>query len=83
MMIQNGNNDKWEVDLIVERKKIRCKLDTGAEANVISSKTLDSLKISTMKIAPTITKLRAFGGKMITPVGKVTLEGPGSRQRKT
>ena len=69
-----GNNDKWEVDLIVERKKIRCKLDTGAEANVLSSKTLDSLKIPTMKIAPTITKLRAFGGKMITPVGKVTLE---------
>eukprot|EP00112_Aurelia_sp_Birch-Aquarium-sp1_P023121 Seg677.5 transcript_id=Seg677.5/GoldUCD/mRNA.D3Y31 product="hypothetical protein" protein_id=Seg677.5/GoldUCD/D3Y31 len=70
----NGNNDKWEVDLIVEKRKVRCKLDTGAEANVISTKTLDALKVPTMKIAPTITKLRAFGGKMITPVGKVTLE---------
>eukprot|EP00112_Aurelia_sp_Birch-Aquarium-sp1_P019543 Seg4849.1 transcript_id=Seg4849.1/GoldUCD/mRNA.D3Y31 product="putative protein K02A2.6" protein_id=Seg4849.1/GoldUCD/D3Y31 len=59
----NGNNDKWEVDLIVEKRKVRCRLDTGAEANMISSKTLDALKVPTMKIAPTITKLRAFGGK--------------------
>eukprot|EP00112_Aurelia_sp_Birch-Aquarium-sp1_P016953 Seg3886.2 transcript_id=Seg3886.2/GoldUCD/mRNA.D3Y31 product="Transposon Tf2-3 polyprotein" protein_id=Seg3886.2/GoldUCD/D3Y31 len=70
----NGNNDKWEVDLIVEKRKVRYILDTGAEAYMISSKTLDALKVPTMKIAPTITKLRAFGGKMITPVGKVTLE---------
>ena len=69
----DGNNDKWEVDLIIENKNVRCKLDTGAEANVISSKVLNSLKIPTRNIEPTMTKLRVFGGKMITPVGKVTL----------
>ena len=69
----DGNNDKWEVDLIIENKNVRCKLDTGAEANVISLKVLNSLKIPTRNIEPTMTKLRVFGGKMITPVGKVTL----------
>ena len=67
--VEDGNNDKWEVDLIIEDKNVRCKLDTGAEANVISSKMLSSLKIPTMKIEPTMTKLRAYGGKMITPIG--------------
>ena len=71
--IEDGNNDKWEVDLIIEDKNVCCKLDTGAEANVISSKMLSSLKIPTMKIEPTMTKLRAYGGKMITPIGKVTV----------
>ena len=41
----NVINDKWEVDLIIEKKNVRCKLDTGAEANVISSKILNLLKI--------------------------------------
>ena len=40
---------------------------------MISSKILSSLKIPIMKIEPTMTELRAFGGKMITPIGKVTL----------
>ena len=71
--VEDGNNDKWEVDLIIEDKNVHCKLDTGAEANVISSKMPNSLKISTMKSEPTMTKLRAYGGKIITPIGKVTL----------
>ena len=40
---------------------------------MISSKILSSLKIPTMKIEPNMTKLRAFGGKMITQIGNVTL----------
>ena len=70
---EDGNNDKWEANLVTENKNVLCKLDTGAEANLISSKILSVLKIPTMKIEPTMTKLRGFGGKMITPSGKVTL----------
>ena len=69
----NRRNDKWQVDLVIENKNVRCKLDTGAEANWISSKTLYSLKIPARRIGPTITKLRAFGGQMIAPVCKVNL----------
>ena len=59
--VENGINDKWEVDLIIENKNVRCKLDTGAEANVISSKMLSSLKILTMKNEPTIWKPTIYG----------------------
>ena len=70
---ESGITDKWEVDLIIEKKNVCCKLDTGAEANVISSKILNSLKIPARRVEPTMTKLRAFGGKMVTLIGKVTL----------
>ena len=69
----NVITDKWEVDLIIEKKNVRCKLDIGAEANVISSKILNSLKIPAWRIEPIMAKLRVFGVKMVTPIGKVTL----------
>ncbi len=48
---------------------------------MISSQTHDSLKIPSIRIEQTITNLRSFGGKMIKPIGTVTLEAGKDRHK--
>ena len=53
--------------------KITFKLDTGAEANVIPVKVFNQLT-NTPALHPTKTKLTAYGGTMIKPLGTCTLQ---------
>ena len=62
---------------------MRCKFDTEAGASVISSKMLNSLKIPTRMTEPSITTLRTFGGKIITPIGKLTLAVDNEKHKLT
>ena len=45
--------------ILIGGKKIRCKLDTGAEANVLAARIVS--KMQNAKIAKTMTVLNAFG----------------------
>jgi len=56
----------WHANAIFNNKyTVHCKLDTGAQANVISYQRLKKMKYSKAKISPTNKTLRAFGGSKI------------------
>lgn len=41
----NSDNDRWTEELIINEKKVRFRIDTGADSNVLSAKTFQSLKL--------------------------------------
>lgn len=68
----NDNNNMWDEIIQIENKKIKVKLDTGAEINVMPSKTFKSIN-KQFKIRPTGYVLKAFEGTQAKPVGIVNL----------
>ena len=53
-----------------EQQPIRCKLDTGAEANVMSSDVYESLSLHLLRKCKT--KLTGFGNSVVYPIGVTT-----------
>jgi hypothetical protein len=64
----------WWKTVLINGVEVQCKLDTGAEANVISVGTLQSLsKICKPAIQSTSTVLTAYNNNKIKPAGTVNL----------
>lgn len=56
------------------KEHVKCELDTGATTNVIGMENLCSImKTSNIRLKATKVRLRAFGGKMITPLGRFVM----------
>ena len=62
--------------------KITFKLDTGVEASVLPLKIFNSLKEKPI-LTGTTTKLSAYGGSVLTPVGTCALECKGKLATST
>ena len=58
---------------MINNSPVLCKIDTGAECNVISMTNYKKIPGS-RKVQDTSTVLRAYGGKRLPTVGKVTLD---------
>lgn len=69
---QTRTNKAWFATLGVNGHDVSFKLDTGAEANVISAKSLKQLDYGA-GLEPTKTKLTSYGGSKLSPLGKVIL----------
>lgn len=63
-------------------KKICCQVDTGASCNVIAKEHLEKL-MGKVKLEPSTTELRGFGGHLVPAIGKVILrhESGGKRYK--
>ena len=70
---KNTNTNEWLTDILIDDTKIKCKLDTGAQVNVISLNQLKQFKIMP-KITETKTIVKAFGGTKIELAGECILE---------
>lgn len=68
-----GNNKKWVIELKINNNIVKCCLDTGAEANVMSYRNFLSLKTNS-KILSSPTKLMSFSGEYIPVKGKTILK---------
>ena len=62
----------WYKNLKISDKMIRFKLDTGAQINTITERIINNFKTA-FEISPSESKLQAYSGEMIKPIGKVTL----------
>ena len=68
------NDDDWMTKLVIGRQQISCKLDTGAQANVLPMKVYETLT-PRVELQPTQTILSAFvNGVKVKPAGTVTLQ---------
>ena len=72
---RDSDANKWYETILIGGQQIRCKLDTGAEANVLPARIVS--KMQNAKLAITMTVLNAFGDSQIFPKGTVTLESSG------
>ena len=63
----------WLSTISVLGNKITFKLDTGAEASVLPLKVFNRLRGKPM-LTNTTTKLSAYGGSVLTPIGTCVLE---------
>ncbi|XP_033731746.1 uncharacterized protein K02A2.6-like [Pecten maximus] len=64
----------WQTELFVNGHSISLKLDTGAQANVISGKIYDKVKNSYSKLQNSKSKLTTFSGEKIPVRGVVDLK---------
>jgi hypothetical protein len=65
-------DDEWWETVYIGKGQIRCQLDTGAKANVISKGQLDQVAPSA-KLGKTSNRLVTFSKDRIVPIGKVQL----------
>ena len=69
-----SNDDDWMTKLVIGRQQISCKLDTGAQANVLPMKVFEMLT-PRVELQPTQTILSAcVNGVKVKPAGTVTLQ---------
>ena len=69
-----SNDDDWMTKMVIGRQQISCKLDTGAQANVLPMKVFEMLT-PRVELQPTQTILSAFvNGVKVKPAGTVTLQ---------
>ena len=66
------NLREWTENAIINGHKFNCKIDTGAEPNVMSKINLDKI-CNSIEIKATKTVLRAYGGAVIPVLGTVKL----------
>ena len=64
------SNKDWKVDLMIKGRKVKAKVDTGAQVNVISKTLTDRLNIP---LANSCVKLTSYTGNKIPVAGKTTL----------
>ena len=69
----NHKMKQWIEPIMINNSPVLCKIDTGAECNVISMTNYKKIPGS-RKVQDTSTVLRAYGGKRLPTVGKVTLD---------
>ena len=62
----------WWETVLINNTQVRCKLDSGAEGNVMSAGTFNELKGST-KLRPTKVRLFDFANRRSNPLGVATL----------
>ena len=72
---RDSDTNKWYETISIGGQQIRCKLDTGAEANVLPARIVS--KMQNEKLAKTMTVLNVFGNSQIFAKGTVTLESSG------
>lgn len=63
----------WMSKLFTSNGDIMCKLDTGAEANVLPTTAFNKLSTRPL-LQPTTTRLTAYGGSLINPIGTCELK---------
>lgn len=68
--IASVKNRDWNVTLDCKGKHVSFKLDTGVQANVISKRLAEELRVP---ISPTSAKLTAYSGEQIPVSGKTTV----------
>jgi len=68
----NTVDSDWNVDVQIASKTVKLKIDTGAQCNVISLKTYQSLGIQHCLQQSNVT-IRAFGGNRLKAIGQVTV----------
>jgi hypothetical protein len=64
---------EWTEFVNIENTKIQCKVDSGAECDVMSKAVLDQLKVDS-KIIPCKTVLKAYGGTELPLLGTCRLK---------
>ena len=70
--IENINCKDWIETIKLNNHKLDCKIDTGAQANVMSMSTLNSIDKS-CKLNATNVRLNGYGGHKIPTLGTVNL----------
>ena len=71
-MAVNHIDTDWNASLKVGSKNMTVKIDTGAQCNVISMNTLESLEIQHV-LEPSSINIKVFGGQRLKATGQVTL----------
>lgn len=66
-----SDNDRWTEELINE-KKVRFGIDTGADCNVVSAKTFQALKLDN-ELHASRCRLVAYSGHKMEPLCKTSL----------
>lgn len=66
------NATEWNVEVTINRQKIICQIDTGAQANILSVKTADLLKIKQF-LKKSSVRIFTFSGERIPVLGTVDL----------
>ena len=64
---------EWTEQVALNGKRVVCKIDTGAECNVISNVVLKSI-MQKPKIKASKVRLKAYGGTPISSLGTIELE---------
>ena len=73
-IIEKSNTNIWKTELTVNDKPLICKIDTGAQCNVISKKLYDKLQLSEVaKLEKVKSKLVAFSGNELRVLGQITV----------
>lgn len=68
-MVKSNNSEDWEVDLIINDRKIRFKIDTGAQCNIPES----IHRQTCAQLGKSKAKLVTYGGQCLKPIGKCLL----------
>lgn len=66
------DQDRWSEELLISKKRVKFRIDTGADCNVMSAKTFHSLNI-TGKLHASGCKLVAYSGHKMEPLGKTSV----------
>lgn len=75
--INNCNTKNWQINVFINKYKLQCQIDTGADTNVISKKLLDKIiensqcKINIMR---TNNKIFSFSGQLVPNLGSCILD---------
>ena len=76
------NSREWNVNIQINDEPIICKIDTGAQVNVIPVSCINRRKRKNIQINPTNIKLTGYGGNKIEVMGKVTVRVKYKNKRK-
>ena len=68
-----NKQDKWQQVVLIENSPVKCKLDTGAQANILPLSTFRTIRNGT-KLQRTNVILKAFGESKVKPMGTVELD---------
>jgi len=69
--IENNQQKDWTVTVTINSQLMKFKINTGAQCNVISSKTYHSLSLE--PLSKSKARLIAFGGHRLNSLGKASL----------
>ena len=70
---KNSQQSKWHVNLKCNNKCFKCKIDTGAECNVMSRRDFEYLKLDEKDMVKTKSRLTSYSGHKINSVAKITI----------
>lgn len=75
--ICNNRNDEWKINVNLNNIWTKCQIDTGADTNVISKDTLNSIMTQTNRkihIQRTNNKIFSFSGEIVPNLGSCMLQ---------